>query len=88
MNQQQFADRLRYATVPKGSDNAKLLFEPQKKVLRAINGSLNWLASQSRPDLSVQTSVLQQAFRNPAIRRLRDASNAIRRTKQHRELSI
>lgn len=57
-------------------------------MLRAINGSLNWLASQSRPDLSVQTSLSQQAFPRPAVKHLRDANNVIRRARQNSDLEI
>jgi hypothetical protein len=48
-------------------------------MLRATNGSLNWLSSQSRPDIAVQASLSQQAFPQPKIKHLRDANNAIRR---------
>ena len=76
------------AYIPKGVSNAQPLNESQIRVLRAINGSLNWLASQSRPDIAVQTSLSQQPFPNPCIRNLRDANNAVRRAKQHKQLSI
>ena len=57
-------------------------------MLRGINGSLNWLASQSRPDLAVQTSLSQQCFPNPTVKSLRDANNAVRRARQHKDLAI
>ena len=88
MSQKLFAERLKPATIPKSASPDDLLTESQIRVLRAINGSLNWLASQSRPDLAVQTSLSQQAFPAPRIRHLRDANNAIRRAKMHKELSI
>ena len=74
--------------IPKGLSSEKKLSEAQIKVLRGINGSLNWLASQSRPDLSVQTSLSQQCFPEPRIKNLRDANNAVRRARQHRDLPI
>ena len=88
MSQSLFTDKLRPATIPKTASPEDLLSEAQVKVLRAINGSLNWLSSQSRPDLAVQTSLSQQAFPNPKIRHLRDANNAIRRAKMHKDLVI
>ena len=87
MSQSLFTDKLRPATIPKTASPEDLLSEAQVKVLRAINGSLNWLSSQSRPDLAVQTSLSQQAFPNPKIRHLRDANNAIRRAKMHKDFS-
>ena len=88
LSQKLFAESLRPATIPKGASNDTLLHEGQIKVLRAINGGLNWLASQSRPDLAVQTSISQQSFPRPTIRNLRDANNAIRRARQHKDLEI
>ena len=88
MSQSLFTDKLRPATIPKKASPDDLLSEARVKVLRAINGSLNWLSSQSRPDLAVQTSLSQQAFPNPKIRHLRDANNASRRAKMHKDLVV
>ena len=44
MSQQTFAESLRYASIPKGTDNCKLLTESQKRVLRA------WVASTGCPE--------------------------------------
>jgi hypothetical protein len=57
-------------------------------VLRGINGSLNWIANQSKPDLAVQTSPSQQCFPNPTIGHLKEANNAIRRAKQHKDVIV
>lgn len=88
ISQQTFAEKLRPAHIPKGAKDDTPLTPGQIRMLRAVNGSLNWLASQTRPDLSVQTSLSQQAFPNSCVRHLRDANNAIRRAKQHKELAI
>lgn len=88
MSQKLFVDKLRPAAIPRHASPDDDLSKAQIRVLRAINGSLNWLASQSRPDLAVQTSLSQQAFPKPKIRHLRDANNAIRRAKMHKDLVI
>ena len=88
MSQKLFAEKLRPAQIPKGAACEDPLSESQIRVLRAINGSLNWLASQSRPDLAAQTSLSQQAFPRPTIRHLRDVNNAVRRAKLNRDLQI
>ena len=88
MSQKQFAETLKGATIPKGTKNEALLKENQVRQLRGINGSLNWLSSQTRPDLAVQPSLSQQCFPNPKVKNLRDANNAVRRAKQHRDLQI
>ena len=88
MTMKAFADKIRPINIPKGSPPDRLLDASQIKVLRAVNGSLNWLSSQSRPDLSVQTSLSQQAFPRPTISDFRMANQAIRRAKQHGDLGI
>ena len=88
MTMKAFADKIRPINIPKGSPPDRLLDASQIKVLRAVNGSLNWLSSQSRPDLSVQTSLSQQAFPRPTISDYRMANQAIRRAKQHDDLGI
>lgn len=56
--------------------------------LRAVNGALGWLSSQSRPDLCVQTSLSQQVFPNPTVRDLLNANQAVRRARQQADLHI
>ena len=88
MGMSSFADKLKPINVPKNSSPGDLLSDSQMKVLRAVNGGLNWLASQSRPDLAVQTSLSQQAFPRPTIQDFRKANQTVRRAKQERELGI
>ena len=88
MSMQAFADKLRPANLNRGSNPDAPLEPHQVKVLRAINGGLNWLSTQSRPDLAAQTSLSQQAFPTPRVRHLKQASNVVRRAKQHADLDI
>ena len=60
----------------------------ETSILRAINGSLNWLASQNRPDLSAQVSLSQQAMSKPTVHHLCEVNNIIKRAQQHADLSI
>ena len=56
--------------------------------LRAVNGALGWLSSQTRPDLAVQTSISQQAFPRPTVSDLLHANQAVRRARQQSDLQI
>ena len=78
VNMSSFADKMRCVNIPKGSSPETPLTDAQIRVLRAVNGNLNWLASQSRPDLSAQTSFSQQAFLQPKIQDFRGANQAVR----------
>ena len=57
MNQSAFADNLKPTNIARGIPDTKMLNESQVRTLRATNGSLNWLSSQSRLDLAAQTSM-------------------------------
>ena len=56
--------------------------------LRAVNGSLNWLATQSRPDLATQASFSQQAFPKLTVLDALAANHAVRRAKQHSDQEL
>ena len=62
--------------------------EKEVKALRAVNGALGWISSQSRPDLAVQTSMSQQSFPNPTVQHLLTANQAVRRCRQQSDLEL
>ena len=74
MNMKTSAEKIRHANISKNLSPKSLLEPGQVKALHAINGSVNSLASQSPPDLSVQTSLSQQCFPNPKVKHLRQAN--------------
>ena len=88
MNQKMFAENLKPAYIPaqRKSQRTAPLSAKEVTVLRGINGSLNWLASQSRPDISAQTSMSQQSMSQPTVHQLCEVNNVIRRAKQHADL--
>ena len=90
MSQKAFAESLRPAHLPqrRKSDRRAQLDQKEVSILRGINGSLNWLATQSRPDVAAQTSLSQQCFPNPTVHNLLEANNVIRRDKQFSDLQI
>ena len=88
MKMSAFAEKIRPINVKKGSRPEDHLCPSQMKILRAVNGSLNWLSSQSRPDLAVQTSLSQQAFPHPKILDFRMANQAVRRARLEKDLGI
>ena len=57
-------------------------------MLRAINGAKNWLSSQARPDLAVQTSFSQQCFPSPKVSDLAFTNQLVHRAKQHSHVEI
>ena len=69
-------------------DKTSELSPKEISCLRAVNGGLNWLATQSRPDLSTQVSFSQQAFPKPTVLDALAANQAVRRAKQHADQEI
>ena len=90
MSQSKFVEKIRPMRLSRTRCQNKeaLLSEKEISCLRAINGSLNWLCTQSRPDLSVQVSFSQQSFPSPTVSDALAANNAVRRAKQHAEQCI
>ena len=90
MSQESFVSKLRplrFSRARTLDKDAELTPEEVKR-LRAINGSLNWLATQSRPDLSTQVSFSQQSFPKPKVADALAANQAIRRAKQHASMPV
>lgn len=90
MSQSVFAQQLKPVHVASGRrQHRQSPLDPKElSVLRAVNGSLNWIASQSRPDLAAQTSLSQQAMSKPTVHHLCEVNNVIRRCKQNSDLTI
>lgn len=89
-SQKDYAEHIRPIAISKERSKKPWLPATDREVaaLRAVNGALGWLSSQSRPDLSVQTSLSQQCFPNPTVFNLMQANQAVRRAKQQSDLRI
>lgn len=83
--QREYADHLRSITLSKerSKDKEALATDKEIAALRAVNGAANWLSSQSRPDLCVQTSFSQQCFPAPKVKHLVYANHLIHSAKQY-----
>ena len=90
MSQAKFCEKIRplHLSRSRSQDRSAKLDAREVSCLRAINGSLNWLCTQSRPDLSTQVSFSQQSFPEPTVQDAVAANNAVRRAKQHADLGI
>ena len=88
--QSEYAKHLRPINLTKDRLRDKETPATEKEVaaLRAINGAANWLASQTRPDLCVQTSLSQQCFPKPKVKDLLFANQLVHRARQYHEVSI
>jgi hypothetical protein len=89
-NQSEYARHLRPINLSRERARQKQSPANEREIasLRAINGAANWLASQSRPDLSVQTSISQQCFPKPLVQDLVYANQLVHRAKQYSHVSV
>jgi len=90
MSQSKFIQKLRPIHFSKDRlrDKSAELTPKEVSCLRAVNGSLNWLATQSRPDLATQVSFSQQSFPSPTVLDALAANHAVRRARQHADQNL
>ena len=85
LRQQKFVDQLGLMSVSQRRSRADThkLTPGELTQLRGVSGSANWLAKQTRPDLCVSTSLLQDAHASATGADTREASKLIRLCRQH-----
>ena len=93
MDQQDFARKLYQAefNLPKNLHklNGKLKLDASGlKTLRGINGSLQWLVSNTRVDLAAKVSLSASETANPTIASLQKANKLIRQAQRDDALPI
>ena len=88
--QKEYAEHMRPINLTKERLKNKNSHATEREVaaLRAINGAANWISSQSRPDLAVQTSFSQQCFPNPTVHDLVFANQLVHRARQNSQVEI
>ena len=65
----------------RASDKSAPLTSLETRELRGLLGALQWLASVTRPDISVDVSLLQRAFHGPVVADVLRANKLLRRVK-------
>ena len=93
-------DQTEYTSALKEADDYKLpqglskypakqkLDQAGLRCLRAINGSLQWLVTNSRIDLAAKVSLSASAISNPTYGDLQEANKLIRQAQRHRDLPL
>ncbi len=80
VNQNKYAAEIQAIPVSAGRkcDRTSLLNKNEMQALRATAGQLNWLATQTRPDLSYDALELNMSRQHPTIEQLLRANKAKR----------
>ena len=83
-------ERLRPITLPRGRclDRSAEASEGEVKALRAVAGSLSWVALQCRPDEAGTASTLQGSVSRAVVKDLSYANRAVNRLKQTGDVGL
>ena len=82
IKQDKYVQNMQLINVPKKSSPTCLMSEVEMRQCRSALGKLNWLATQTRPDLSFQVSELSSALRTKQVNVMYDINKAIRKAKK------
>ena len=84
VDQETYADELEEIHIPihRKGDKQSPLTTNERKQMMTIAGQLNWLATQTRPDLSYDALELNISKKEPTIENLIKANKAVRQAKQ------
>ena len=84
VHQNEYAEELEELHIPmhRKSDKQSSLTAFEKEKLMSVAGQLNWLATQTRPDLSYDALELNMSKKEPKIEDSLKANKAIRKAKQ------
>ena len=84
VNQNEYATELEEVPLSKNrkGDRKSPLNSSETKALKSVAGQLNWLATQTRPDISFQALELNMSKQHPTVENLMNANKAIRQAKQ------
>lgn len=85
LSQKEYADEVEEVEIDKHRKcNTNLpLNGEERDALRSLIGKLNWLSTQTRPDLAYAVSELGSSLKNATIKHLIQANRVVRRCKQH-----
>jgi len=78
LSQEDYAKSLRQSPISRGTDESRALNKDEIKDLRGIDGSLQWLVTNSRLDLAAPTSISQGHHSQGQVRHLAEANKLIR----------
>ena len=83
-------ERPRPISLPRGRclDRSAEASEGEVKALRAVAGSLSWIARQCRPDEAGTASTLQGSVSRVVVKDLSDANRAVNRLKQTEDVGL
>eukprot|EP00971_Amphidinium_carterae_P345858 6487025-Amphidinium_carterae.2 len=87
LSQPEYAETISELHIPRGSGDEDEVAEASQSLIKQALGELQWLATQTRPDLSADTSLLSSAANKATITQVKRINKLVRRAQQ-REMTI
>ena len=80
VDQDLYVPSIHCVDIERGSDGLNGLMTPREKSdLKRLSGQMNWVTSQSRPDLCFETCVMSNVSKHSTKKMLHDANKAVKR---------
>ena len=87
-SQEAYADKITKCKTRRKAENHGPALPSEVSSFLSSSQQCNWLATQSRPDLSCQVSTCQQCMPSPTVGQVRAVNSVVRRAKQNKDLDI
>jgi len=84
LDQDEYTTDMERVELENTNDKTRALERDEKYQYRAVVGQLNWLCSQSRPDLAFDVCQLSTKLNDPIVRDVVYANRIVRKAKAHR----
>lgn len=81
INQNEYINSLQEALIVDSKDNDRLLNKNEHKEYRRLCGRLNWVSTQTRPDIAFDVAMISANVNAPTMKHLKLANKVIRKVK-------
>ena len=83
IDQQQYIDDLSTTEIPVDQDKSDVLDSHEKRELKAIAGQINWIATQTKPDLAYDACEISTSVKNATVEDVIQANKVVRKAKSN-----
>ena len=83
-SQDSYIDSMEEVEIQKKTDKSRVLNEDEQALFRKICGQLNWISTQSRPDIAFDVCQLSTRLNTATVQDILQANKVLRKVKQNR----
>ena len=78
MHQRKYMEEIEIVEIDKPNQKDRILLPHETQQLRRVAGQLNWVLTQTRPDMAYATSVVNSSIKDATVRDLVTANKFIK----------